>query len=75
MKALLSALLDQWLFAIDPADLTVRVAPKLLAFPWIAELDGRPLDLEPELGPEPAYLYTHLAYARDAWLAARPTVT
>jgi len=31
--------------------LTVRVAPKLLAFPWIAELDGRPLDLEPELRP------------------------
>lgn len=64
----LHALFDKWLLAIDPADWTIRVAPKLLAFPSIAELDGRPLDLEPQLRPDPAYLHTHLAYARDAWL-------
>ena len=68
----LHALFDQWLLAIDPADWTVRVASKLLAFPWIAELDGRPVDLEPELRPDPEYLRTHLAYARDAWPGSPP---
>jgi hypothetical protein len=64
----LHALFDQWLIAIDPVGWTVRVAPKLLAFPEIAKLDGHPLDVEPRLRPDPAYLRTHLAFASDAWL-------
>jgi hypothetical protein len=64
----LHALFDQWLIAIDTVGWTVRVAPRLLSFPEIAKLDGRPLDVEPKLRPDPAYLRMHLAFASDAWL-------
>lgn len=54
---------------VDTTDWTLRVAPKLLAFQWLADLNGKPLRLRPDLRPDPSYLDAHLAYARDAWTA------
>lgn len=63
----LHALFDQWLIAIDTTTWTVQVAPRLLAYSSLADLNGRPLNLSPQLRPDADYLDTHLAYARDAW--------
>jgi predicted Zn-ribbon and HTH transcriptional regulator len=63
----LHALFDQWLIAIDTSTWIVQVAPQLLVYASLADMDGRPLDLSPDLRPDADYLDTHLAYARDAW--------
>jgi hypothetical protein len=65
----LHVLFDRWLIAIDTTYWTLRVAPKLLDFQWLAELNGKPLRLRSDLRPDPSYLDIHMAYARDAWSA------
>ena len=67
----LHALFDQWLLAIDTTDWTVQVAPRLLAYPSLADLQGRRLELKPAQRPDPDYLDAHLTYARDAWQEER----
>lgn len=65
----LHALFDRWLIGVDTTQWTLCVAPKLLVFEWLTELNGKSLGLRAESRPDPLYLDTHLAYARDAWTA------
>ena len=60
-------LFDRGLLSIDPVQLIVRVAPRLMVHKEYAALDGKPLAVAPPLLPTTHALEEHLAAAMATW--------
>ena len=63
----LHALFDRELITIDPDSWTIDVAPSLSRYPDIRALQGKRLEVPPELRPRANYVEDHAARARASW--------
>jgi hypothetical protein len=63
----LHALFDRWLITIDPGSWTIQIAPGLIQYPELAELNGKPVLLPTKLRPRQSYVRDHALLARASW--------
>jgi ribosomal protein L37AE/L43A len=63
----LHVLFDRHLITIDPDTWSIQVAPRLLAYPDLAILDGRPVRIREDLRPPRKLVEEHAMAAHDSW--------
>ena len=63
----LHVLFDRHLITIDPATWSIRVAPKLMPYPDLAILEGRPVLIREELRPALRLIEEHASAAGASW--------
>lgn len=63
----LHVLFDRHLITIDPDTWSIRVAPKLMSYPDLAILDGRPVLIREALRPPRKLIEKHAMAARKSW--------